>query len=159
MMSIRTILHPTDFSECSTCAFRMASSLARQYDAQLVVLYVVPLPAMMYGPPPESYLDHLLEKLRAIKPGDPKTRVQYQLVEGDPAAAILKVAREINCDMIVVGTHGRGRLGRLLMGSVAEQVARNATCAVLVVKPTQRTLSSCKGPVAAMVGPGAEATK
>jgi nucleotide-binding universal stress UspA family protein len=124
MLAIRTILHPTDFSEHSAVAFRVACSLARVYDAQLVVLYVVPVPAVMYGPPPESYLDHLREELCRMEPIDPKTRVQHLLVEGDPATAILQVSGEMKCDVIVLGTHGRRGLGRLLMGSVAEQVVR-----------------------------------
>jgi len=88
----------------------------------------------MYGPPSESYLDHLLEELCHIKPSDPKTPVQRLLVEGNPATAILNVAREINCDLIVMGTHGRTGLNRLLNGSVAEEVVRKAPCLVLTVK-------------------------
>jgi len=159
MLPIRTILLPTDFSERSEYAFRLACSLARDYDALLVVLSVVPLPAVMYGPPPESYLDHLLKELCRIKPSDPKTRVQHLLVEGDPAAAILRAARETNCDLIVMGTHGRTGLNRLLVGSAAEQVLRKAPCPVLTVKSPLPEMQSSGGPLPVTASNGVEGTK
>jgi nucleotide-binding universal stress UspA family protein len=125
---------PTDWSEPSNHAFRFAAVLARELDAQLVVLHVVPLPAVMYGPPPESYLEHLREELCCLTPSDPETRVRHLVVEGDPAAMIVKAAGENQCDLIVMGTHGRTGLNRLLMGSVAEEVVRKAPCPVLTVK-------------------------
>jgi nucleotide-binding universal stress UspA family protein len=134
MLAIRHILVPFDWAELSNRAFQLAASMAREHDAQLVVLYAVPHAAVIYGPPPESYLDHLLKELCRIKPSDPKTRVQHLLVEGNPATAILRAAKEINCDLIVMGTHGRTGLNRLLMGSVAEEVVRKAPCHVLIVK-------------------------
>src|SRR6516225_10299491 len=128
MLPIRRILVPMDWSEPSRLALQFAASLAGDYDAQLVVLYVVALPALMYGPPPETYLDHLREELRRINPGDPKVCLQSLLVEGNPATAIVRAARENHCDLIVMGTHGRTGLTRLLMGSVAEEVTRKAPC-------------------------------
>lgn len=134
MLAIKRILVPTDWSEPAHRAFQVADSLARQHDSELIVLHVVPLPAMMYGPPPESYLEHLHEELCHIKPGDPTTRIQRLLVEGDPSTMILQVAKENQCDLIVMGMHGRTGLDRLLMGSVAEKVVRRAPCLVLTVK-------------------------
>ncbi len=134
MLPIRRILVPFDWSESAKHAFQFAVSLARQNDAQLVVLHVVCLPAVMYGPPPEVYTDHLRDELCHIKPSDPKLSVQYLLAEGDPGTAILRTAKEANCDLIVMGSHGRTGLAHLLMGSVAEQVVRKATCPVLIVK-------------------------
>jgi universal stress protein A len=136
-LPIKQILVPFDWSELSTCAFQLANSLASEHDAELVVLYVVPLPAVMYGPPPESYLNHLLEELCRIKPSD-KARARYLLLEGDPATAILRAARETNCDLVVMGTHGRTGLNRLLSRSVAEEVVRKAPCLVLTVKAFSR---------------------
>jgi nucleotide-binding universal stress UspA family protein len=63
-----------------------------------------------------------------------KIRVEHHLREGDPATEILALAQEIGCDLIVIGTHGRTGVGRLLMGSVAEAVLRRAPCPVLTVK-------------------------
>lgn len=149
MLPIKTILVPIDRSESSQHTFKFAASLAQEHDAQLVVLYVVPLAAVMYGPPPNNYLDHLLQELCLMKPSDPHARVQYQVAEGDPAAAIVRAAKETNCDLIVMGTHGRTGLSRFLMGSVAEQVVRLAPCLVMTVRnqvPTETSAvaaSSC----------------
>jgi nucleotide-binding universal stress UspA family protein len=137
MFPMRTILHPTDFSDSANCALQLACSLARQHNAQVVILHVVPLPAVMYGPPPENYLDHLLDKLCHMKPSEPEARVQHLVVEGDAATEILRVAGQVRCDLIVMGTHGRRGLGRLLLGSVAERVVRQASCPVMTVKAPQ----------------------
>jgi nucleotide-binding universal stress UspA family protein len=65
------------------------------------------------------------------------------LQEGDPATEILRIAQECKCDLIVMGTHGRTGVARLLMGSVAEHVVRKAECPVLVVKtPLPKTTRS-----------------
>ena len=134
MLAIRRILVPIDWSEPSKCAFEIGASLAHVHDAQLVVLYVVPLPTLIYGPPPESYSEHMREELGRLKPADPKLSVRHIMLEGDPAATILQVARENECDLIVMGTHGRTGLDRVFMGSVAEEVVRKAPCLVLAVK-------------------------
>jgi len=133
MLPIKRILVPIDFAELSSRAFQVAGSLACEHDAELVVLHVVPLAAVMYGPPPKNYLDHRLEELSNLRPSDPKTRVHYLLVEGNPATEILREAREKKCDLIVMGTHGRTGLNRFVMGSVAEEVVRKAPCLVLTV--------------------------
>jgi nucleotide-binding universal stress UspA family protein len=140
MLPIRTIVHPTDFSESSQAAFRLACSVARDYGAPLLVVHVVRPPAtvayeagsMLFDP--ESYRDEMREKLDRVRPRHPGVRVGHRLAEGDPAAEILALAREAGCDLIVMGTHGRTGLGRLLLGSVAEQVVRKAACPVLTVK-------------------------
>jgi nucleotide-binding universal stress UspA family protein len=108
--------------------------MAREHDAQLTLLHVVPLPALMNGPPPESYLDHLYEELCRLRPRDPKVRVRNVVAEGAPVLTILNAARESGCDLIVMGTHGRRGLNRLLRGSVAEEVVRQAPCLVLTVR-------------------------
>jgi nucleotide-binding universal stress UspA family protein len=133
MLPIRRVLAPIDWSEPSNRAFQLAASLALAHDAELVVLYVVPVPTVMYGPPPESYLEHMREELSRVKPTNPNTRVQHLMVEGDPATEILRTANEENCDLIAMGTHGRTGLRSLLMGSVAEEVVRKARCLVLTV--------------------------
>jgi nucleotide-binding universal stress UspA family protein len=77
--------------------------------------------------------ESLKEKLRRLEPAD-VAQVQSFLVRGDPATEIVALARNYPCDVIVMGTHGRTGLGRLLMGSVAEKVVRNAPCPVVTVK-------------------------
>lgn len=142
MLPIRTILFPTDFSDQSNCAFQLASALARDYAARLVILYVAEpfLPVATDGGfmiPPTMDTKELREKLRQLRPHDAKVEVQHRLAEGDAATEILRIAAEIKCDLIVIGTHGRTGLSRLLMGSVAEQVLRKACCPVLTVKMPQ----------------------
>jgi len=134
MLPLKQILVPIDWSKESIQAFEVAASLARENGAQLVVLHVVSLKAVMYGPPSKSYLDHMREELCRMKPSDPKVHVEYRLAEGDPVAAILTATREANCDLIVMGTHGRRGVRRLLAGSVAEEVVRKAPCPVLTLK-------------------------
>jgi nucleotide-binding universal stress UspA family protein len=134
MLAVRKILVPIDWSETSNRAFHLACSLARDHGAELVLLHVVPLAVMTTGPAPGDYLDHMREELTRTAATEPGICVQPLVLEGDPARAILEVARETHCNAIVMGTHGRTGLGHLLMGSVAEQVVRNAPCAVLTVK-------------------------
>lgn len=134
----RIILHPTDFSTQSQHALRLANSLAQQHSARLVVLHVAEPqhPPGMLPPSPhsESYYAALRKTLQELQPLDAKVRREKQLADGEPASEILRVAQEIRCDLIVMGTHGRTGLKHLLMGSIAEQVVRKATCTVLTVK-------------------------
>jgi nucleotide-binding universal stress UspA family protein len=142
MPHLTAILHPTDFSEHSAYAFRLACSLARDHEARLIVLHVVATlgPELVpVGPgeaqlQPEAYQQGLWRELRGIQSADPAVVVEHHLAEGDAVAEILRFARETDCDMIVLGTHGRTGLERLLMGSVAEQIVRKAACPVLTVK-------------------------
>lgn len=138
MLKIRTILHPTDFSNYSEFAYHTACALARDYKARLILLHVKPTPAVLYGEfgamppePPELYHD-LEEKLASMKPAG--ITVERKLVEGDVPSEVIRVAEELACDLVVMGTHGRTGLGRLLMGSVAEQVVRKCACPVLTLK-------------------------
>jgi universal stress protein A len=138
-MIIRTILHPTDFSRYSENAWRVACSLARDYGANLLVLHVREIPVAVYGEfgtvPADTFdAGALRDELAKLEPTVSGVTVERRLTEGTPAAEIVRVAGENNCDLIVLGTHGRTGLGRLLMGSVAEQVVRRATCPVLTVK-------------------------
>jgi len=139
MLPIRTILYPTDFSESSRSAFHHACSLARDGGAHLVVLHVMPPPVTFNGegvllPPPVQDWDRMQERLQQVTAPDPKVHLEHRLAQGDASSEILWVAKELKCDLMVMGTHGRTGLGRLLMGSVAEQVLRRAPCPVLTVK-------------------------
>jgi nucleotide-binding universal stress UspA family protein len=141
MHTIQTILHPTDFSESAEQAFRLACSLARDHHARLIVLHVMPTPITTLGgmpavpPIPDEYgQEELAQKLRAVQAPAPAIPLDHMLEEGDPVGTILQIAERVPCDLIVMGTHGRRGLGRLLMGSVAEEVMRKALCPVLTVK-------------------------
>jgi nucleotide-binding universal stress UspA family protein len=143
MLQIRTILHPTDFSTRSARALELACLLAQQCGARVIVLHVIDYVRPVYSgvslpppPPPmpaeeRNAISNQLNQIQAPVPG---VKLEHRLVEGDPAEAILLVAQELNCDLIVMGTHGRTGLGRLLMGSVAENVLRAATCPVVTVR-------------------------
>jgi universal stress protein A len=141
MKPVQCILHPTDFSPLSQYSFRYACLLARELDARLIVLHVVPPPPVAvqgemvaYLPPAERQQEELWEKLRDFQSDETTLNIEHFLEEGDPAYIILDVAQSTPCDLIVMGTHGRTGLARLLMGSVAEAVVRKAPCGVLTLK-------------------------
>jgi nucleotide-binding universal stress UspA family protein len=169
MLAIRTILHPTDFSECSALAFRLACSLAHDYAAQLIVLHVAEAPITVASEgllvvPPPLHLEPLREKLHRLRPRNPNFPVEHRLVRGDTASEILRVADETHCDVIVLGTHGDKWLAPRIMGSVAEQVARRACCPVLLVKapvrsrrPAEATGGGGARGLPGTMGPGSEA--
>ena len=85
-------------------------------------------------PPEMEDEEEARQCLLALDPGDPAIETQAILAQGAAAAELLRLAEENACDLIVLGSHGRTGLARLLMGSVAEQVLRGAHCPVLVVK-------------------------
>lgn len=139
MLPIKTILHPTDFSERSGYAFQVACALARDYKARLVILHVALPPVVVYGagivpPEPAETNAKLKEKLSHLKAPDASILVEHRLLEGDPVTEIIRTAQEAKSDLVVMGTHGWTGLSRLLMGSVAEGVVRKALCPVLTVK-------------------------
>ena len=139
MLPIHNILHPTDFSDRSEFALNLASALARDYQANLTILHVAQEPVILFTegvipPLPEDHLHDVRQQLESLEPTDPDVNVVHQLVEGNPAAEILRVAEMMHADRIVMGTHGRRGLKRLVMGSVAEYVMERATCPVLSVK-------------------------
>lgn len=143
MLAIRTILHPTDFSPQSASAFELACALARDYGARLVVLHVLMPSAAPFGSPPpdpsRSAEGQGIETGRFPwpRPADPHLSVEHRLAEGDPPEEVVRLARALPCDLIVIGTHGRSGLRRALAGSVAEDVLRLAPCPVLVARGPQ----------------------
>jgi nucleotide-binding universal stress UspA family protein len=143
MLGIKTILHATDFSPCSDLALQLAGALARDYRARLVILHVGRPPVQPHGgvmtaAPPlaeEWGRDELERQLRRRTVPDLDPAPDHRLEFADGAGdEILRVAAEAGCDLIVLGTHGRSGVGKLLLGSVAEQVVRRAPCPVLTVR-------------------------
>jgi nucleotide-binding universal stress UspA family protein len=139
MLQIRTILHPTDFSEPSQAAWELACALARDYNARLLIVHVYS-PAPVYAPDgiaipfPQEEPAALQARLAAIRPSDERIAYEHRLLEGEPAEKILELAQKEPVDLIVMGTHGTTGLARLLVGSVAESVLRKAPCPVLTVR-------------------------
>ena len=141
VMKVRKILFTTDFSHYSQTALDLATSLARDRGAELIVLHVQDLLVDFGGGEMYSITEpankEAARQLKAVVPADPSVRFQHRLIVGPPAPSILKLADEEQVDMIVMATHGRTGMSRLLMGSVAEEVVRNANCPVLTVKSSE----------------------
>lgn len=145
MLTLTRLLCPTDFSDVSTRAEAYAVALARHYDATLHLLHVdPPMPIMApYGEIPldvrlfevqreQAEADLTASKARAAAAG---VVVDTSLRGGQPAREILSLATESSADLVVIGTHGRGGVEHMLLGSVAEKVLRKAPCPVLIVPP------------------------
>jgi nucleotide-binding universal stress UspA family protein len=139
------ILWPTDFSPTAKAALPYALGAAGDHGAQLVLLHVIPV-ASMYVPEVSGpvWMD-LQKKARAAAVQDLRrlaeqmkdqgVRTHTVVAEGVPFDQILRVAKKLRCDLIVLATHGRTGLKHVLMGSVAENVVRRAPCPVLTVRP------------------------
>ena len=138
MLTIRVILCPTDFSHSSKHAFHVACALARDYHAKIVLLNVLPLPLApvvgeMIPEVQQEQVVHLTDMIDA-HPRPAGVDVEHKIVRGEAVDEIVELAKSLPADIIVMGTHGRGLLGRLLMGSVAEGVIRAAPCPVLTMR-------------------------
>jgi nucleotide-binding universal stress UspA family protein len=137
MIRIKKILYPTDFSSYSNQAYFHAIALAENHNASLTVLFVYNSDIMTT---PGSQGDEVTDRrywqsqLEQIRPIDANIAVSHILLEGDPAGEIVRYGRDAGVDLIVMGTHGRTGVERLVLGSVAEKVLRDAACSVLVVK-------------------------
>lgn len=143
MLRIETILVPVDFSASAEQALQIAVSLGRDHGARLVVM--TSPPPQPLPPPGEGFaLDsgdiRLVEESRraldALAKSMTELPVETRLIVGSPGPSIVAAAEDCHADLIVMGTHGRSGLSRVLMGSVAEYVLRHAPCPVLTVKPS-----------------------
>jgi nucleotide-binding universal stress UspA family protein len=135
------ILFPTDFSTLGQVALETATSLAKQREAKLLIVHVEEPPTAygggeLYYGLEEPNRQEIQRMLAEILPTDPAVGYEHRLMIGSPATAIIHLAEKENVDMIVMPTHGRTGLTRLLMGSVAEEVVRKAKCPVLTIKAT-----------------------
>jgi nucleotide-binding universal stress UspA family protein len=136
MFEIKKILHPTDFSEQANYAFGVACSLAGRYGAEVHVLHVLP-PPIAQDEASRSAPDDYAEQLRRayllpLRSPEPGVEVSHEIAYGNADEVIVQAARGF--DLIVMATHGRGGLMRLLMGSTAERVLRSAPCPVLSLR-------------------------
>jgi len=143
-MKINQILVPTDFSGPAREATGYALNLARQFGATITLYHVIEDPVVYvpalggYTPQPrdlEDFSDVAMSEW--IEPEDAAgLTIHREWEHGHPVSGILAYVNEHNCDLIVMGTHGRGTVGHMLIGSVAERVVRKAKCPVLTVHPT-----------------------
>lgn len=138
-----TILMPTDFSTPSQHALEYAVALAKQSGAAIHLVHVVAYPIEIASFAEAYYVEYaglrkqvtedVERQLAALAKTIPGLTVTTEVLEGAPARAIVAAARDRNCQLIVMGTHGRGAFSHLVLGSVAERVVRTAACPVLTV--------------------------
>jgi len=146
-VGIHRVLIATDFSRFSDVALSFGLELAHEYQAKAYVVFVLPSDDFLIAGP-DAYVaakDAARRDLLELKAELRKTRSYREgedydllLLEGDVAQSILDCARQKKVDVIVVGTHGRGGLGKMLMGSVAERVFRQSTAPVMTIGPHLR---------------------
>jgi nucleotide-binding universal stress UspA family protein len=137
----RKILSPVDFNDHSLEALEWAVQIAAQSNGTVCVLHVVPVIIPPTGIPvnldiyreQEEAARQKLAAITAQRLG--KTSHEAIVRLGEPASSILKVQTEIGADLIVIATHGRRGWSRLLLGSVAEMVLRQAACPVFAIPP------------------------
>lgn len=140
VIKLKEILVPVDFSECTEKALAYAVPLAQQFNATLTLLHVVEptfMPASEMGVVVElegtDDAAKRLEQLRRRIAGPVRCRTVVK--SGVAESEIIGVARESDCDLIILSTHGRSGMERLLLGSTMEKVVRRAGCPILVVRP------------------------
>jgi len=142
-LQLKHILVPVDFSDCSRKALHYGASFARQFNADVTLLHVVvsvPLPPQMLVFEAETltarYHEQAAKQLSEWrKEISSQAPVKATVRAGTGAhQEIIAAAHECNCDLIVMGSHGRSGLARMLTGSTAERVVRHAPCPVLVVR-------------------------
>jgi nucleotide-binding universal stress UspA family protein len=150
MIALKNVLVATDFSEPSNVALDYGRHFARTFGATLHVLHVVENVMARFAA--DAYPVLLPDLQREIEDAGEKQLVaalenedfgQLQAVpvvmtSAAPAAAIVQYAKEHNVDLIILGTHGRGTIAKVFMGSVAERVVRTAGCPVLTVRHPER---------------------
>jgi nucleotide-binding universal stress UspA family protein len=145
-MEFKRILFPTDFSEVANDVIPIVVEMTKHYNARLYVLHVMHDIAQATGwYVPHMSVDELykdmgeaakkelerccLEELRTYKD------IERVVLRGEPTEEILKFAREHDVDLIIMGTHSRRGLERIIFGSTAEKVLMNSKCPVLTVGP------------------------
>lgn len=144
-MSFQTVVLATDFSPAARKAEELARELAGQAGATLHLVHVLPLLSS-----PGEAAQRLATLARALGPG---LKGVTALLFGSAARTIVTYARDQRADLLVVGTHGRTGVSRVLMGSVAEAVARLAPCPVLTVPAEAAASEPAKGPARPAVEP------
>lgn len=140
MKQIKRILVATDFSDCSKEAYAEAIQLARQLKGTVLLTHVIE-PVGSVHIEPLAYLElkvgQALDRM-AHPAREEGLLVETHLFKGDPAGEILKAAEDLQCDLIVMGTHGRTGISRLLMGSVTERALRASPVPIVAVRPQER---------------------
>lgn len=139
----QNVLVPVDGSKGSSKALHLTAEIAKKFGAKVFLLFAVEPPGMLY-PPGLSYVDlmenttkwgrEIVGEAAERLQEEGLTQVEQHVREGHPAQVILEAAQEWAIDLIVMGTHGRRGLDRMLLGSVAEEVVRLSQVPVLTVR-------------------------
>lgn len=143
LVVLKNILFATDFSPSSLSAFPHAESIARRYGAKLYVSHVIPPEAYILVPPDKrdtalrQAKEYGEERLGALTQASNLSDVPHELLldHGDVWPILSEIVEKQDIDLIVIGTHGRRGIQKVLLGSVAEEIFRLATCPVLTVGP------------------------
>lgn len=138
-MKATKILVPIDFSPSSNAALELAATMARDTGATLLLLHVEETPELFAG---GEYMDvspdvlkaEARQRLSEVSLPDTCLPCERYLQSGNPWVEIVRLAKEQQVDYIVMGTHGRRGVSRLLLGSIAEAVLRRAPCPVITLK-------------------------
>lgn len=149
MLTLKTVLVPTDFSEASESALRYGKAMAEAFGASLHVVHVME-DLLAHAWAAEVYVSSMpqlrdeiekesRQRLGALLAEDERQRLRVQtaLLAGNPFIEIIRYAKSHDVDLIVMGTHGRGPIAHMLLGSVAEKVVRKSPCPVLTVREAQ----------------------
>mgnify|MGYP006385252983 FL=1 len=149
MLTLKTVLVPTDFSDASESALRYGKGMARAFGASLHVVHVMEdllahaWAAEVYVASMPQLRDEIEKESRQrlgtlLTDGErAELRAETALLAGNPFLEIVRYAKAHNIDLIVMGTHGRGPIAHMLLGSVAEKVVRKSPCPVLTVREAQ----------------------
>lgn len=149
-MLFKKILFPSDFSTSEQQAFEYACGLAHESGAALLVAHVEE-PATVYGDGtfyygiPDPDRQEVNQMLQRVKPADASIPCEHRLIVGNPGLELAALAEREHVDLIVMSSHGRSGLARLVLGSVAEAVMRNAPCPILIVKPKIKLRDESQG--------------
>ena len=149
MLTLKTVLVPTDFSEASESALRYGKAMAEAFGASLHVVHVME-DLLAHAWAAEVYVSSMpqlrdeiekesRQRLVALLGDDEcqRLRAETALLAGNPFIEIIRYAKAHDVDLIVMGTHGRGPIAHMLLGSVAEKVVRKSPCPVLTVREAQ----------------------
>jgi universal stress protein A len=145
MLPLKKIVWPTDFSDPANEGLKIATELAAQFSAELLLVHVVaPLPTMQCGAAPTGF--HIPSVLKEIQDSAKKSleeirreripadiQVRTFVINGRPAHEIVKLAEDESADIIVISSQGESAWHRFVFGSVAEKVVRHAECPVLTI--------------------------
>jgi universal stress protein A len=148
-MNFKRILFPTDFSDDNRGALKLASTLAAELRARLYIVHVHDIRNSSRAMGEAGYMmasalheerREAWERLAKIVPTGPTVIYEHELLTGTPVVELLQFAQSMQIDLIVMSSHGRTGLRRLLVGSIAEGIMRRANCPVMVVKQSAKRL-------------------